>query len=229
MYFISNNPSLINVPAHTSTRWDSGKQLDAGTLQILQNNVSTYQSQNNRTLASQIGGISNVFYKSATEAEKRGFNQTSYPTPSDFATALTHQQLAWGSDVAMKFGPFYIPTKATGWERPEYFPINVTFEISGSTTSKVYVAINGGNNPYENAPYAISTQNFTAGETFYKFSFTDIKEKAPSEENIIWMDFAAGETITEILTPIYVWVGIYRNNNTVNFKTLTISEPRLQP
>ena len=226
MYFQTNNPALINTPISSSTRWGVGKPLDAGTLQILQNNVSTYQSQNNRTLATQNGGISNIFYKNSTDAEKRGFGQTAYPTPSNFASESLNRQLAWGSDVALCFGPFYLPTTSTGFARAEYLPINVSFEISGSISSSVYVAVNNGENPFENEPHWIQKVNFGAGEGFYKFSITGIKEKPAIEENILYQ---SGSTIiSNQLSPLYIWVGLYRHNNTVNFKTLTVSNPRLQ-
>lgn len=226
MYFKSNNPALIYTPVSSSVRWGVGKPLDAGTLQILENNVSTYQSQNNRTLATQTGGISNIFYLNSTDAEKRGFGQTSYPVPVNFASEALNKQLAWGSDVAMCFGPFYLPTTSTGIARAEYLPINVAFEISGSTTSTVYVAVNNGENPFENEPYSIQSANFTAGEGFYKFSVTGVLEKPAIEENILYQ--SGSIIVSEQLSPLYVWVGLYRENNTVNFKTLTISNPRLE-
>ena len=228
MYFKTNNPALIPVPAHTSARWNDGKQLDAGSLQILQNNVSTHQSQNNRTLATQTGGLSNIFFDTTSETTKRGFTQTPYTAPTDFTTCPVWKRLAWNSPVAFKFGPFYLPTTSTGFARAEYLPLNVAFEISGSSASTVYVAVNGGNNPFELEPYSIQSYTFGAGEGFYKFSITGIKEKPAVEENLIWLDFAGSEMIFDSLAPLYVWVGIYRPDTTVNFKSLTVSNPRLK-
>ena len=227
MFFRTNNPSLITTPVSSSARWNTGKQLDAGTLQILQNNVSTFQSQHNRTLATQVGGISDLFYSDSSVSSKRGFFQSPYTAPADFSTAPTNQQLAWGSDVAMRFGPFYLPTTSTGFARAEYLPLNVTIEISGSVTSSVYVAVNGGNNPFEATPYAITKQDFGVGEGYFKFSFTGIKEKRTTEENVIWMN-SNTSVDTENLAPPYVWVGIFRESTNCNFKTITISNPRLQ-
>lgn len=227
MYFKLNDPALIFTPASGSTRWGVGRQLDAGTLQILQNNLATYQSQHNRTLATQVGGISDLFYTTGSEANNRGFSQSPYTAPTDFTTAETYQQLSWGSDVAMKFGPFYLPTTSTGFGRSEYMALNVTIEISASASSSVYVAVNGGNNPFEQQPYGITKQNFVAGETFHKFSFTSIKEKPVTEENVVWMD-SDTDTDSDDLAPLYVWVGIYRTSTATNITTTTISNPRLE-
>lgn len=228
MYFSTNNPALINTPVSSSTRWGVGKPLDAGTLQILQNNVSTFQSQNNRTLATQNGGISNIFYKNSTDAEKRGFAQSSYPVPSNFASESLNRQLAWGSDVAMKFGPFYLPSTYTGLAKSEYLPINVSFEISGSVSSSVIVAVNDGRNPFEETPHWIQRANFGAGEGFYKFSITGIKEKPAIEENVTWLSGSTG-IANDNMSPLYVWVGLYRHVSGSNIKSMTISNPRLQP
>lgn len=227
MFFRTNNPAIYTVPAASNTRWNVGKSLDAGTLQILQNNLASFQSQHCRTLATQNGGLSNVFFNGTSEATKRGFGQSSYATPSNFSTSPTHKQLAWGSDVAMKFGPFYLPKQVSVSDGVKFLPINVTINISGSAGSNVYVAINGGENPFSAEPYAIQKVTFGAGVGYYNFSFSGISDKPATEDNTIWMN-SDTNFLDDRLTPLYAWVGVYRPNTGSNFMSITVSDPRLQ-
>lgn len=225
MYFRANNPALITVPASGSTRWNVGKPLDAGTLQIFQNNLATFQVEHGRTLATQNGGLSNTFFDNTSEATKRGFGQAPYVAPGDFTSVPTNEQLAWGSDVALKFGPFYLPKTIDQTNGIKFTPINVAVNITGSAGSDVYVAVNGGENPYSITPYAIQKVTFGAGTGFYLFSFSDISGKVPSEDNVIWMD-SDTDFLEDRLTPLYVWVGVYRANTDTNFMSITVSNPR---
>lgn len=225
MYFKANNPALITVPLSGSTRWNVGKPLDAGTLQIFQNNLATFQVEHGRTLATQNGGLSNIFFDNTSETTKRGFGQSRYPAPASFGSASINQQLAWGSDVALKFGPFYLPSTSTGFASADYLPINVAINITGSAGSDVYVAVNGGENPFTATPYSMQKVTFGAGTGFYLFETTTVREKPATEENVTWMNSNTAYEF-DSLSPLYVWVGVYRANTDTNFMSITVSDPR---
>jgi hypothetical protein len=225
MYFKANDPSIIPIPDSSSDRWEAGKPLDAGTLQIFQNNLATFHVQNGRTLATQNGGLSNLFFNNLSEASLRGFSQSRYPAPINFSSAPLNRQLAWGSNVAMKFGPFYLPTESTGITRAVYLPINVLINITVTDSCSVYVAVNNGENPFINTPYFIQKASFSDGNFYYIFDIKNIIEKPPLEENVTWMNSNTSYEF-DTLTPLYVWVGLYRQNTNTNFTSITISNPR---
>lgn len=220
---------LRNIPASTSTRWNVTKQLDAGTLQYIDNNLSVYAMQHGRTLASQLGGLCNIMFKTTSEATKRGFSQTGFPAPISFSSAPTHRQLAWGNDVAMRFGPFYLPSMNAGTLRNVVMPIEVPIVVIAPDNCSVYCCVNDGSNPYLGYNYAIEKINFTGSagtKQLYTFKFRNIVEKVSRESNIIAVNGTTSTTST-LLAGFYVWVGIYRNATTTNIVHTTVSSPRV--
>lgn len=229
MYYFPSK-KLRHIPASTSSRWDVTKQIDAGTLQFIDNNLSVYAIEHGRTLATQTGGICNIMFKTTNEASKRGFSQSAFPAPISFSSAPTHRQLAWGNDVAMRFGPFYLPSINAGTLRNIIMPIEVPIVIIAPDNCSVYCCVNDGINPYIGTTnYAIEKINFvgSAGtKQLYTFKFRNILEKVPREMNVIAVEGTTATT-QAVLTGFYVWVGIYRNATTTNIVHTTIGSPRI--
>lgn len=97
-----SNPKYIKHPPYTSTFWQDGETLDAGTVMQMVSNQHHLNIESCRQLVCCLSPDIN-----ATQDDFRGFEgYDDAAPPSDYNLAPDERQISWAIKTAMKFGPF---------------------------------------------------------------------------------------------------------------------------
>lgn len=195
----TTNPRYVKHPASSSTMWDDGETLDAGTATIISNNIAHLGVESCKHLVMCLSPEID-----APQDDRRGYESgyTGVTAPVDYGTAPDENQISWVRGVAQMFGPFFIPADRDGTFLRK---VNVRLELyNASGTVYGYCYLTNNNQPPTNGYVAKSTFNSsTSGEISQPVTLTTPTAALPN-----WVMIGQEGNPSVAVFRVYLWIGL---------------------
>lgn len=213
----TTNPRYIKHPNGSSTMWDDGETLDAGSAIIIANNIAHRGVESCKHLVMCISPEIDC-----PQDDRRGYgaDYTGVTAPSDYGVATDENQISWARGVAQMFGPFFIPA-----DRDENYLRKVVVKLelyNASGTVYGYCYLTNNNQPPVNGYVAKSTFNSSAtGEISQTVTLTSTSAALPN-----WAMIGQEGNPSVAVFRVYLWVGLRWTASGGNCSSISAFESR---
>lgn len=210
----NTNPRYIKHPPASSPVLSNGKPLDAGTAQIIDNNLTILDWENLEHLGSCVG-FSNA--QAATQNNNAWAGIADAPVPADPSAEQPWNQISWDRRCSVRQGPYFMKVdKALSDGRLTIRDVVVHFgwyNHSGTNLKMMFFLT-----PYESPPrdgwLAYTTHSDTAS------GYQQTRQVIQCDRGLIESQGITSTATGEVVTvcQVYLWVGWILNNDNSDWR-----------
>ncbi len=224
----TSNPHYVRHPAANTGWLQNGQPLDAGSVMIVDNNLSHLNVENLRHLVSSQNWSFNT-----GDAVSINYGWSAFPdldVPTSPTTEHEYNQIAWTRPVSVRWGPFAIPVdKALTGGRATIRDIKVNFSFYNATNnspSKFYCFLTDTEvRPNDPAGgYLAGTSYSNAVLNYNTCSLTLTCSQAMSDGNNHMTATPTGDAV--YVQQVYLWFGFAYNHVSSSWTSLDAFETR---